>query len=63
MNERQKIKPATMPLWSDAGQLIGLGRVATYQAAQRGDIPTVRIGGRILALVGPLNKMLGITDQ
>jgi hypothetical protein len=55
-----KITPATMPLWPDAGQLLGISRGATYLAAQRGDIKTIRIGGRVLALVKPLYQQLGI---
>jgi hypothetical protein len=57
------ITPATIPLWPDTGKLLGISRGATYLAAARGDIPTVRIGGRILALVGPLHKMLGVIDE
>ena len=30
---------ATMPLWPDVGQILGLGRSATYDAAARGEIP------------------------
>ena len=36
-----------------AGASIDLGRSASYEAAKRGDIPTVRIGGRLLV---PLRK-------
>jgi hypothetical protein len=36
-----------------AGASIGLGRSAAYEAAKRGDIPTVRIGRRLLV---PLEK-------
>lgn len=28
----------------EAGALIGLGRNASYDAAKRGDIPTIRVG-------------------
>jgi hypothetical protein len=56
----KKITPATMPLWPDAGQLLGISRGATYLAAQRGDIKTIRIGGRVLALIKPLYQQLGL---
>jgi hypothetical protein len=36
-----------------AGASIGLGRSAAYEAAKRGDIPTVRIGRRLLV---PIKK-------
>ena len=61
-NPPKKIAAATMPLWPDAGNLLGLSRGATYQAAQRGDIPTIRIGGRVLALTHPLYRQLGIEE-
>jgi len=28
----------------EAGEMVGLGRNAAYEAARRGDIPTIRIG-------------------
>ncbi|KJC62181.1 hypothetical protein UP10_02085 [Bradyrhizobium sp. LTSPM299] len=28
----------------EAGEMLGLGRNASYQAAKRGDIPTIKIG-------------------
>lgn len=36
----------------------GLSRNASYAAAKRGDIATVRIGGRILALTAPLKRLV-----
>jgi hypothetical protein len=43
----------------EAGRLyFGLGRNASYEAARRGDIPTIRIGGRVLAVVAALDRML-----
>jgi hypothetical protein len=32
----------------EAGALAGLGRNASYDAAKRGEIPTLRLGGRLL---------------
>ncbi len=32
----------------EAGALLGLTRYAAYQAAKRGDIPTIRIGPKLL---------------
>jgi hypothetical protein len=31
-------------LWPEVGQMLGLTRNATYEAAKRGDIPTIRFG-------------------
>lgn len=43
----------------DAGkEYFGLGRNASYEAARRGEIPTIRIGGRIYAVVAALERKL-----
>lgn len=45
----------------DAGRLFyGLARNAAYDAARKGDIPTIRIGGRIMVPVAPLAEKLGL---
>lgn len=38
---------ATMKV-EEAAQLLGIGRNQAYEAVRRGDIPSLRIGGRIL---------------
>jgi|APSaa5957512535_1039671.scaffolds.fasta_scaffold277745_2 hypothetical protein len=37
----------------EAGELVDIGRSAAYDAAKRGDFPTIRVGGRLLV---PLKK-------
>ncbi len=45
----------------EAGRLFfGLARNAAYDAAKAGDIPTVKIGGRIMVPVVPLAEKLGL---
>lgn len=45
----------------EAGKLFfGLARNAAYDAAKTGDIPTIRIGGRIMVPVVPLAEKLGL---
>jgi len=44
-----------------AGRLLGLGRNAAYAAAQRGDIPTLRIGRLLLVPKIPFHRMVGIS--
>ena len=41
-----------------AGKVIGLGRKAAYRAAKRGDLPTLRIGRKILVPVASLERKL-----
>ncbi len=45
----------------EAGQLLGLSRNGSYEAAKRGDIPTLRIGRLLVVPKLPLHRMLGIT--
>ena len=52
----------TQPLWPETGQQLGLCRQSTYEAAKRGDIPTIRIGNRILVPLAQLRKLLGEDD-
>jgi len=44
----------------EAGRLLGLSRNAAYEAAQRGEIPTLRIGRLLLVPKVPFHRMLGI---
>ena len=47
----------------EAGQILGIGRNAAYDAAQIGDIPTIKIGGKILVPVAKLAALLGLQDR
>lgn len=42
-----------------AAQLLGLGRTAAYDAARRGELPTRRLGRRLLVPVPALLDWLG----
>ncbi len=45
----------------EGGRLgFGLGRSASYEAARRGDLPTVRVGRRIVVPTAVLRRMLGL---
>jgi excisionase family DNA binding protein len=41
--------------------LLGLGRTATYEAARRGEIPSRRLGRRVVVPVPALLDWLGVT--
>lgn len=41
-----------------AGQALGLGRNASYEAAKRGHLPTIKIGRRLVVPVEALKRML-----
>ncbi len=42
----------------EAGRVLGIGRNKAYEAARTGQIPTIRIGKRILVPVAALERML-----
>jgi len=42
----------------EAGKIIGLSRWGAYEAAKRGDIPTVRIGRRLFVPKARLARLL-----
>jgi predicted DNA-binding transcriptional regulator AlpA len=41
-----------------AGKLLGLSRNASYEAAARGDLPTVRIGSRLFVPKRAMDELL-----
>jgi len=45
----------------EAASVLGLGRSAAYEAARRGEIPTRRLGRRIVVPVPLLLQWLGVT--
>lgn len=53
--------PATITV-EQAGKLLGLSRSSAYRAAARGEIPTIRIGRRLLVPTAKLLAMLGVEE-
>lgn len=43
----------------EAGRIMGLGRSAAYEAVRRGEIPTIRLGRRIVVPRARLEALLG----
>lgn len=43
----------------EGGAVLGLGRAAAYAAAQRGDLPTIRIGRRLVVPTPALLRLVG----
>jgi hypothetical protein len=56
------VKARTMPLWPDAGMALGLSRNGTYDAARRGEIPTMRFGKKIVVPVDRFERLLAGED-
>ena len=54
--------PATMTI-PEAAELLGISRSAAYRAVTRGEIPTIRIGRRLLVPTAKLYAMLGLLPE
>ena len=44
----------------EAGRLLGLGRDGSYEAARRGDLPTIQIGKLLKVPLAMMEKKLGL---
>ncbi len=53
----------TVPVWHksrpDAAGVLGISRDLAYGMAQRGELPTIRLGRRVVVAVPVLRRMLG----
>lgn len=55
MSEKSERRTIDVP---EAGRILGLSRNAAYDAAARGEIPTIRIGKRLLVPKAALERLL-----
>ncbi len=46
----------------EAAEILGIGRSAAYEAVNRGQLPTRRVGRRLFVPVPALMAWLGVTD-
>lgn len=53
--------PLTLTV-EEAGRLLGISRGAADRAAACGQIPTIRLGRRLLVPTARLHQLLGLTD-
>ena len=53
----ERIERLTLTI-EEAGKALGLSRPSAYEAARRGDIPTLRIGRRLLVPRVALERLL-----
>jgi len=56
-------QPKTLPIPEAGRKYFGLGRNASYAAAKRGDIPTIRVGRLLRAPVVALERRLEEAGQ
>lgn len=45
----------------EAAELLGLGRTQAYNAVNRGELPSIKVGRRTLVPVPKLKEMLGVS--
>ena len=57
MKDEAAEKPRTYKI-KEAGQLLGIGRNQAYEAAKRGDFPTLKIGNRLLVPKAAFDRLL-----
>ena len=57
--KRNEIESKAVPLWPDAGRMLGLGRGTTYKKAQMGEIRTLPLSGKKLVPRSWLKQVLG----
>lgn len=60
MTLEEALSRPTIPVPEAGALFYGLARQAAYEAAKRGDIETIKIGGRIVVPVAPLAAKLGL---
>jgi excisionase family DNA binding protein len=46
-----------------AGELLGISRASAYRAASKGELPTFRLGRRVLVPTARLLDLLGLTAE
>ena len=51
-------EPRVLPLYPDVAQILGVSRCAIYAAAARGELPTLKVGRRILVPKAALDRFL-----
>ena len=57
-SRRRQSPPGSLTISvAEAAAMLGLGLNQTYGAAERGDIPSIRIGGRILVPRAPFERL------
>jgi excisionase family DNA binding protein len=57
--EREDTLPPTVSV-EEAGRLLGLSRRSAYRAVERGELPVLRFGRRLLVPTAKLLVMLGV---
>ena len=46
----------------ESARLLGIGRALAYEAVRRGEIQSIRVGGRVLVPTAVLRRLLQVDD-
>jgi excisionase family DNA binding protein len=46
-----------------AGSALGISRGSAYEAARRGEIPTIKLGRRVVVPTAALRRLLGLDSE
>lgn len=52
----------TLPVYPDTARILGVSKASAYAAAARGEIPTIRVGRRLLVPTAALRRMLQLDE-
>jgi len=55
-------KRPTLSVWPETAGILNLSKASAYAAAERGEIPTIRIGRRLLVPTAALRRMLQLDE-
>jgi excisionase family DNA binding protein len=62
ISPKPKVEAATVTV-EEAGQILGLSRNSAYIAARKGQLPTLRIGKRLVVPRAALDRLLASADS
>jgi len=60
---KQPTECMTLRLWPEVARALGVSRSTIYKAVKRGEIPVVKIGGRLLVPKAALARLLMVEPQ
>lgn len=53
----------TLPVWPETGRILGLSKASVYAAVACGEVPSIRVGRRLLVPTAALRRMLQLDDH
>ena len=59
----EQARQAETILVTEAARRLGISRALAYRAAARGDLPAIRVGGRVLILRAEFERLLKTAAQ